>query len=87
MVSASFLIESLMITLLGVLSGSALALWLAYQLMTSDEFMEVGQIEFGIPWGLVLTFAGIAIVAALIMAYIPARQASRVSIADALRYE
>jgi putative ABC transport system permease protein len=87
MVSASFLIESFMITILGVLSGSALALWLAYQLMTSEEFMEVGQIEFMIPWGLVLTFCGIAIVASLIMAWIPARQASRVSIADALRYE
>lgn len=87
MVSASFLIESFMITILGVLSGTALALWLAYQLMTSDEFMEVGTIEFGIPWGMVLLFGGIAIIAALIMAWIPARQASRVSIADALRYE
>jgi putative ABC transport system permease protein len=87
MVSASFLIESAMITLLGVVSGTALALWLAYQLMTSDEFMEVGQISFTIPWMTVFIFAGIAIVASLIMAYIPARQASRVSIADALRYE
>ncbi len=87
MVSASFLIESLMITLLGVLSGTALALWLAYQLMTSEEFAEIGQIDFTIPWGMVLLFGFIAIVAALIMAWIPARQASRVSIADALRYE
>ncbi|TVR75976.1 MAG: FtsX-like permease family protein [Sphaerobacteraceae bacterium] len=87
MVSASFIIESAMITLLGVLSGGALALWLAYQLITSEEFADFGQIEFTIPWGLILFFGVLAIVASLIMAWIPARQASRVSIADALRYE
>ncbi len=87
MVSASFLIESAMITILGVLSGTVLALWLAYQLMTSDELADMGNIEFMIPWGMVFLFAGIAFVASLIMAWIPARQASRVSIADALRYE
>jgi putative ABC transport system permease protein len=87
MVSASFLIESTMITLLGVVSGSALALWLSYQLMTSEEFADFGAVEFSIPWGIVLLFAGIALVASLLMAWIPARQAARVSIADALRYE
>jgi putative ABC transport system permease protein len=87
MISASFIIESAMITILGVLSGGALALWLAYQLMTSEELGDFGQIEFTIPWDLVLFFAVLAIVASLIMAWIPARQASRVSIADALRYE
>lgn len=87
MVSASFIIESAMITILGVLSGTALALWLAYQLMTSEDFLAFGEVAFTIPWGLVLLFGAIAIVASLIMAWIPARQASRVSIADALRYE
>jgi putative ABC transport system permease protein len=87
MVAASFLIESTMITLLGVLSGAGLALWLSWQLMTSEEFAGVGDISFSIPWLLIGTFIGIALVASLLMAYIPARQASRVPIADALRYE
>jgi putative ABC transport system permease protein len=87
MISASFLIESTMITLLGVVSGTVLALWLSYQLMTGEELADTGSIAFTIPWGTVLLFAGIAVLASLLMAYIPARQASRVSIADALRYE
>jgi putative ABC transport system permease protein len=87
MVSVSFLIESTMITILGVVSGTFLALWLSWQLFRSDEFVEAGTIDFSIPWGMVLLFGGIALAASLVMAYIPARQASRVSIADALRYE
>lgn len=89
MVSASFLIESSMITFLGVTSGAILGLILSWQLMTSEEFTGAtgGDISFIVPWGMITLFLGIAIGASLLMAYIPARQAARVPIADALRYE
>jgi putative ABC transport system permease protein len=87
MIAASVMIESAMITVLGVVSGTALALWLGYQLMTFEDFIDVGTVGFIIPWGVVLLFAGIALAASLLMAYIPARQAARLPIAEALRYE
>lgn len=88
MVSASFLIESSMITLLGVASGSALGLTLAYRLITSPDFAgTASRTAFIIPWFLIIAFIVIAVGASLLMAYIPSRQAARVPIAEALRYE
>lgn len=88
MVSASFLIESTMITLLGVGSGLILGLILSRNLMTSDEITgSQGAVSFSIPWEQIGIFVGIALVAGLLMAYIPARKASTVPIAEALRYE
>lgn len=89
MVAASFLIESTMITVLGVGSGTILGLILARNLMSSDEFTGSAgtAAAFLIPWGTIALFVGIALVAGLVMAYIPARKAASVPIADALRYE
>jgi putative ABC transport system permease protein len=42
MVTASFMVESSMITLLGVISGAALGLWLSWNLLTSDYFLGSG---------------------------------------------
>jgi len=88
MVSASFLIESSMITILGVASGTILGLTLAYQLMTSPDFAGTNNtVSFIIPWLVIIAFIVISVGASLLMAYIPSRQAARVPIADALRYE
>ena len=88
MVSASFLIESSMITALGVISGTALGLTLAYRLMTSPDFAgTTGGTAFIVPWVLIIVFIAVAVGASLLMAYIPSRQAARVPIAEALRYE
>ena len=88
MVSASFLIESSMITLLGVASGSTLGLTLAYRLMTSPDFAgTTGGTSFIVPWLMITSFIVISVGASLLMAYIPSRQAARVPIAEALRYE
>ncbi len=88
MVSASFLIESSMITLLGVISGASLGLILAYQLMTSPDFAgTTSGTSFVVPWLLIAAFVIISVGASLLMAYIPSRQAARVPIAEALRYE
>ena len=88
MVTASFMIESSMITLLGVISGAALGLWLSYNLLTSDYFLGTGaESDFIVPWGTVVFFLMLSLAASLLMAYIPARQAARVPISQALRYE
>jgi putative ABC transport system permease protein len=87
MVAASFMIESSMITLLGVLSGTILGLILARNLTTSDYFLGASGNTFIIPWMDVIAFILIAFVASLLMSYIPARRAARVPIAEALRYE
>ena len=88
MVAASFLIESTMITVLGVISGVAMAIVLAHNLMTGSQLgAETGNVPFIVPWLSILAFVAIALGAGLLMSYIPARQASRVPIAEALRYE
>ncbi len=88
MVSASFLIESSMITVLGVASGASLGLILAYQLMTSSDFAgTTSGTSFVVPWLLIAAFIIVSVGASLLMAYIPSRQAARVPIAEALRYE
>jgi putative ABC transport system permease protein len=88
MVSAAFLIESSMITILGVASGTILGLTLAYQLITSPDFSGTTTgTSFVVPWLVIIAFIVVSVGASLLMAYIPSRQAARVPIADALRYE
>jgi len=88
MVAASFLLESTIVTALGVLSGLVLGLLLSRLVLFSEDFNESFQFEsLIIPWGQIAFFAGLALAVALLMAYVPARQASRVSIVEALRYE
>ncbi|CAN5118475.1 hypothetical protein BH23CHL1_BH23CHL1_05100 [soil metagenome] len=88
MVAATFLIESLVIASLGILTGVVLALILSYNLISSDEFSEAGEFTgFVIPWGEVIFFTVLSLAAAAVMTIIPARNASSVPIAEALRYE
>lgn len=88
MVATSFLLESVVIAALGVISGTVLALVLAYNLINSPDFSEGQDFSgFVIPWGTVTFFVVASLVAASIMTWIPARKASSVPIAEALRYE
>ncbi len=88
MVAASFLIESLVIAGLGVLTGVVLALILSYNLINSEAFSDTGEISgFAVPWGEVIFFTVLSLVSAAVMTIIPARNASSVPIAEALRYE
>ncbi len=90
MVAASFLIESMVVATLGVLTGVALALALSWSLMTSDALTDEsgGSIEqFIIPWSEIGFFVALSLVAAAVLTVIPARNASSVPIAEALRYE
>ena len=89
MVSASFVIESVVVAGLGVITGTLLALTLSYNLLHSEGFSgttaELGP--FLIPWGQIGFFIALTLGAAIIMTYIPARSASSIPVADALRYE
>lgn len=85
-VALSFLMESSFVTVLGVLSGMGLGLWLAYFLVTSSDF-PAQNATFHVPWLQLAFFAVLTIVASLAMTWIPARQAASVPTAEALRYE
>jgi len=86
LVSESFLIETTFVVGLGVLSGTILGLLLARNLFASDDFAP-GSTEFVIPWLIVIAILVITVVAAIVMTLLPARQASRLAPAEALRYE
>ncbi len=89
MVQSAFVIESGIVVILGVLAGTVFGLTLSYLLMTSEDFTE-GAPDAGafiIPWLTIIVTLTASVVAALLMAWLPARQASRVLPAEALRYE
>jgi putative ABC transport system permease protein len=86
MVGLTFLIESAFIAFMGVLSGVVFALILAWQLIT-EEFTTSGNATFHVPWLQLLVIVGFAFGFALIMTLVPARQAAKIPIAQALRYE
>jgi ABC-type lipoprotein release transport system permease subunit len=56
-------------------------------LLTSGQIAEAGDIAFTVPWNTVSVVLALAICAALLMTWLPARQASRIAPAEALRYE
>ncbi len=88
-VQKAFVLESAIIVVVGVLAGAIFGLILAYNLMTSDDFTEGAGADVGfiIPWSTMLITIALSVLAALFMAWLPARQASRVIPAEALRYE
>jgi putative ABC transport system permease protein len=88
MVQLSFLLESGFIAVSGILLGLALGLTFAWNLFDSGEFGETSSgISFTVPWVQVSLVTGFALVASMVMTYLPARAASHVAVAEALRYE
>lgn len=86
MVQNTFILESSFVAVLGIVIGSALGLILSYNSMPEFE-KQIPGMTFMLPWGSVLVVAVIAYGASLLTTYLPARQASRVYPAEALRYE
>lgn len=86
MVSLSFMIETGFIVGVGVIAGTILGVVLGYNVFTSDQWGS-STATFLIPWDLVAVIAVATIVAAELMAWIPARLAARIAPAEALRYE
>jgi putative ABC transport system permease protein len=87
MVGLTFLIESAFIAFVGILSGVVFALILAWQLITQEFTTEGQSVSFSVPWLQLIVIMGFAFGFALIMTLLPARQAAKIPIAQALRYE
>ena len=86
MVQLSFLIESSFIALLGIVIGLSLGFGLAAGIIN-----EIGEafpgVSYRIPWFTIVMVVIVAYGASLLMTYLPARQASRIYPAEALRYD
>jgi putative ABC transport system permease protein len=82
-VRSAFLLESGFTAIEGIVVGSILALVTAAQMVNSGEFGE--SAEFGIPWLSITILTLAALVASVLAALWPARQASEVPPAVALR--
>ncbi len=87
LVALSFFMESSFIALAGVGMGLILGTALSYNLLTSPAFTGDTEIDFNVPWIRILAICAIAYGASALMTIIPARAASKVSVAEALRYE
>jgi putative ABC transport system permease protein len=86
MVSLSFLIESAFVVGIGALTGTLLGLPLAYRLFTGEEGAS-SDVSFMVPWPIILTVLVATVSVALLMTWLPSRQAGRIAPAEALRYE
>ena len=87
LVSLSFLIETTFVVGPGVITGTALGVALSWILFSDDGFTGSGSSEFVVPWLLVAIILAIAFAMALLMTWVPSRQAARIAPAEALRYE
>ncbi len=88
LVVLSFFMESSFIALAGIVMGLLLGSALSYNLLSSPELIgESGaEIDFRLPLARLLLIVGIAYGASAVMTFIPARSASQVPVAEALRY-
>ncbi len=86
MVLTSFLIESSFIALLGILLGVGLGSLLSYNLVESIG-EDIPGLSFTVPWMQIGIIVAIAYAFSLLTTFLPARQASRIYPAEALRYE
>jgi putative ABC transport system permease protein len=85
LVQASFLMESSLIAIIGLILGTIVGMWMSYRFFVIDK--TFGTVTFHVPVieiGLILVGAYLA---TLVTTYLPARSASRVAPAEALRYE
>ncbi len=86
MVQFSFLLESSFVVLLGVAIGVGLGTAISY-LIVREIREDVETIRFAIPWLQIVIIVGAAYLFSLATTFLPARQASSIYPAEALRYE
>ena len=85
-VRLAFLIESSFVALLGI--GLGVSLGAALSVGIVDSLAEqISGVRYTVPWGTLGVIVGLAYLASLLTTYLPARQASKVYPAEALRYE
>ena len=87
LIGISFFLESSFIALTGIVMGLVLGSALSYNLLTSPDFTEGAELDFRVPWLRIVLISVVAYGASAAMTIIPARSASRVVPAEALRYE
>ncbi len=87
MVSLSFMVETAFIVGMGILTGVGLGIELSRKLVHDPNQGFSSGISFVIPWSIILPIVILTIVVAMLMTWIPARQASKIAPAEALRYE
>ncbi len=86
MVRWSFLLESSFVVLLGVAIGVSLGTVISYNIV-NDIKDNVESIKFAFPWTQIIIIIALAYLFSVATTYLPARQASRIYPAEALRYE
>ena len=86
MVSLSFLIETAFIVGMGIVAGTLLGVVLARNLFVSDDGAGADA-TFMVPWLLLVVILTATMAMALVMSWLPSRQAARIAPAEALRYE
>ena len=88
MVQLSFLFESSFVVLLGIAIGLGLGTILSYNIVTDiREQVGIETLRFSIPWLQITVIIVLAYLFSLLTTLLPARQASRIHPAEALRYE
>ena len=85
LVRRSFLMESSLIAILGLLIGTIVGVWLSYRFFVVDNSLDTAL--FHLPVAEIAGFLVLAYLTTLLMTYLPARAASRIAPAEALRYE
>ena len=88
MVQLSFLMESSFVVLLGTGIGVALGTVISYNIVNDvRENDGIESLRFVFPWVQIAVIVAIAYVFSLVATFLPARQASQIYPAEALRYE
>jgi putative ABC transport system permease protein len=88
MVQTSFLLESTMIAATAIVLGTLLGLVLSYNIIADSKSQPSwSNITYQLPWGMLAIVFGLVYLAALAATFVPARQASRIVPASALRYQ
>lgn len=86
-VTLTFLFESSFIAVMGILSGVVGGAILGRNLLTSPSFTDGADITFAMPWAEIVLVIVASFLFSLMMTWWPSRGASRVPVAEALRYE
>ena len=84
-VQLSFLLESSFIALLGIAIGVGLGTIISYNIF-EDVKEDAETLRFSFPWLQILAIVAVAYLFSMVTTFLPARQASRIYPAEALRY-
>jgi putative ABC transport system permease protein len=86
-VTTTFLLESSFVAVMGIISGVVGGVLIGRNLLTSDSFTDGAEAQFAMPWAEVIVVILASFVFSLLMTWWPSRGASRVPVAEALRYD